>query len=162
MFAPDAAALRIKIVFPLYLKSCEWRLVFFAARFVNVACCFFSYCCHSTVAHSEWSMKPPFSVSLALPLLLSLSLISSLCLSRYLCNRVASSMWIRGIDNHFTRAKNRVQCLTKHHITTIKRPVLLLFFSACQLHPRSGRCFSCRMSGINWCFGSRTAPYILS
>ena len=156
-------ALRIRIVFPLYLKSCEWRLVFFAARFVNVACCFFSYCCHSTVAYSELSMKPPFSVylSLSLSLSCSLSLSLSLSLSRYLCNRVASSMWIRGIENHFTRAKNRVQRLTKHHITTIKRPVLLLFFSACQLHPRSGRCFSCRMSGIDWCFGSRTAAYIL-
>lgn len=28
MFAPDAVALRIRIVFPLYLKSCEWRLGF--------------------------------------------------------------------------------------------------------------------------------------
>lgn len=73
----------------------------------------FSYCCHSTVdplwmKHEASSISNSFSLSLSFPL--------AVCVSG-----VASSIWISRIENHFTRAKSRMQHLTEHRVTTIKR-----------------------------------------
>ena len=67
MFAPDAEALRIRIVFPLYLKSCEWRGCFLFCFFLTAL---FGECCMlflvvAVTAQSDRSMKPPPSLSVA-------------------------------------------------------------------------------------------------
>lgn len=51
----------------------------------------------------------------------------SLFLSSLLPGHRDSSIWISGIQNHFTRAKSRTQRLTKRRVTTIKRAAAFLF-----------------------------------
>lgn len=89
---------------------------------------------------------------------------SSVCLSLALSHSlklsvVASSMWISEIENHFTRAKSRVQRFTKNHITSIKRPFLLLSFLL-PLAPSIWKVLLLSMSVVDGCFDSRTVLYI--
>lgn len=146
MFAPDAVALWIRIVFPLYLKSCEWRLGVCSPL---CECCmlFFSYCCHSTVAHSDWSMKPPLSLYSLFFSLSSLSL--AICVFGW---RLAYGLVGSRTTSQELKAGCSVLRSTISQLYILKKKKTCSFFFCCQLHPLSGRFFFCRMSGSDWCF----------
>lgn len=139
LFTPDAAEFRTRLVFPLYLKSCEWWLIFififsfnFTNCFVNVACCF--QLSLSQQCGSLWAMHESSSVCHSLSLKLS---------------AVASSMWVCETENHLKTAESRMQHIARNHITGINR-LCHSFPFYWQLHPVSERCcflsFECAWS----------------